>query len=92
MDRSVKQKTCTNQIKRNVSYQIQQILVVIYSNVVSHQNVPEPTYELVSKVITADDNVNMEKNPSYSVTGVQDSSVDHHYDVIPSSDIKAKKQ
>ena len=56
-----------------------------------YQNVQEPTYELVTKP-TADD-VNMEKNPSYSVTNVQDSSLDHHYDFIPGSDdIKAKKK
>ena len=43
--------------------------------------------------VTADDTVNMEKNPSYSVTGVQDSSLDHHYDVIPGSDVvKTKKK
>ncbi len=42
------------------------------------------TYELVSNFKT--DNVNIEKNPSYSVTGVQDGSLDHHYDVIPGSD------
>ena len=41
-------------------------------------------YELVTK-LTADD-VNMEKNPSYSVVGVQDSSSDHHYDAIPAND------
>ena len=35
----------------------------------------------------------MEKNPSYSVTDVQDSSVDHHYDFIPGSDdAKDKKK
>ena len=77
-----------NQKKSKLS---QILLIVIYSNVVSHQNVPEPTYELVSNFKT--DNVNIEKNPSYSVTGVQDSSVDHHYDVIPSSDdVKTKKK
>ena len=63
------------------------MLIIMYNNVISHQNVPEPTYELVSKdsKLTAED-VNMQKNPSYSVTDVQDSSVDHHYDVIPGSD------
>lgn len=35
----------------------------------------------------------MEKNPSYSVTDVQDSSVDHHYDFIPGNDdTKDKKK
>ena len=31
--------------------------------------------------ITGD--VNMDKNPAYSVIGVQDSSEDHHYESIP---------
>ena len=54
-------------------------------------NIPEPTYELVTK-LTSDD-VNMEKNPSYSVADAQDSSSDHHYDVIPANDdAKDKKK
>ena len=48
------------------------------------QNVPEPTYELATKFTT--DNVDMEKNPSYSVADAQDSSTDHHYDFIPAID------
>ena len=56
-----------------------------------HQNVPEPTYELVTK-LTAHD-VDMEKNPSYSVADAQDSSSYHHYDVIPANDgAKDKKK
>jgi len=37
----------------------------------------------------------MEKNPAYSVTVAQDSSLDHQYDIIPaagSDDVKAKKK
>ena len=39
---------------------------------------PEPTYEMVVK----HDDVEMEKNPAYSV---QDTSVNHNYDLIPES-------
>ena len=42
---------------------------------------PEPAYEVVGK----SSDIKLEKNPAYSVSAVQDSSVDHHYDVIPAS-------
>ena len=49
-----------------------------------------PTYELVTKPTA--DNFQLEKNPSYLAAATKDSSLDHHYDVIPSSDdVKAKK-
>ena len=55
-----------------------------------NQNVPEPTYEMVTK-LTPDD-VSMEKNPSYSVADAQNSSSDHHYNIIPANDdVKDKK-
>ena len=41
-------------------------------------NIPEPTYEVIAKPDN-DDDVNMEKNPAYSV---QDTSVLHHYDLF----------
>ena len=40
---------------------------------------PELAYELVNK----SQDVKMEDNPAYSVIAGQDSSGDHHYDVIP---------
>ena len=43
------------------------------------QTAKESAYELMDK----SGDVNMEKNPAYSVTGVQESSVDHHYESIP---------
>ena len=51
---------------------------------------PEPTYELVSKPM--DIELKMEKNPAYSVTDVQDSSVDHPYDFIPANSHTEAKQ
>ena len=55
-----------------------------------NQNVPEPTYEMVTK-LTLDD-VSMEKNPSYSVADAQNSSSDHHYNIINANDdVKDKK-
>ena len=59
------------------------ILWFIYS--VRPSNAPEPTYEMIPKP----DNVNMEKNPAYSV---QDTSVDHHYDFISESNQTKEKQ
>ena len=47
---------------------------------------PEPTYELVSKPI---EDVNMEKNPAYSV---QDTSVLHSYEFISESNQPKDKQ
>ena len=41
--------------------------------------VPQPVYELMDK----SGDVNVEKNPAYSVAGVQESSVDHQYESIP---------
>ena len=39
------------------------------------------------------DDVNMEKNPSYSIADAQNSSSDHHYDIIPANDdVKDKKK
>ena len=56
-----------------------------------YQNIPEPTYEMVTK-LTPDD-VNTEKNPSYSIADAQNSSSDHHYDVITANDdVKDKKK
>ena len=48
----------------------------------NHQN-SEIAYELVNKLIPSD--VKMEKNPAYSVTDMQDTSTDHHYDFIADS-------
>ena len=50
-------------------------------------NAPQPTYEMIAKP----DDVNMEKNPAYSV---QDTSVDHHhlYDFISESNQTEAKQ
>ena len=48
-------------------------------------NAPEPTYELMAKP----DDVNMEKNPAYSV---QDTSMLHHYDFISESSNTKSKQ
>ena len=48
-------------------------------------NAPEPTYELMAKP----DDVNMEKNPAYSV---QDTSMLHHYDFIAESSNTKSKQ
>ena len=48
-------------------------------------NAPEPTYEMIAK----HDEVNMEKNPAYSV---QDTSMDHHYDFISDSNQTKAKQ
>ena len=42
---------------------------------------PEPAYELVNK----SNDLKLEQNPAYSVSASQDSSEDHHYDVIPAS-------
>ena len=50
-------------------------------------NVPDPTYELVAK--PDNDDVNMEKNPAYSV---QDTSMLHHYDFISESNQTKAKQ
>ena len=50
-------------------------------------NAPEPTYELVSK--PNEDDVNMEKNPAYSV---QDTSMLHSYDFISESNQTKDKQ
>ena len=57
----------------------------------NHQNTSEPAYELVTKPMPSD--VKLEKNPAYSVTDTQDTSVDHHYDFISDvGDAKVKKQ
>ena len=42
-------------------------------------NIPEPTYELVTKTADNNDDVNIEKNPAYSV---QDTSMIHQYDFV----------
>ena len=41
--------------------------------------IPEPTYELVTKKADNNDDVNIEKNPAYSV---QDTSMIHQYDFV----------
>ena len=50
-------------------------------------NIPEPTYELVAKI--GNDDVNMEKNPAYSV---QDTSMIHHYDFVSETNQTKAKQ
>ena len=50
-------------------------------------NIPEPTYELVTKPDNND--VNMEKNPAYSV---QDTSMLHHYDFVSETNQTKTKQ
>ena len=50
-------------------------------------NAPEPTYELVGK--PNEDDVNLEKNPAYSV---QDTSMLHSYDFISESNQTKDKQ
>ena len=57
----------------------------------NHQNTSEPAYELVTQSTSGD--VKLEKNPAYSVTDTQDTSVEHHYDFISDNDhAKVKKQ
>ena len=51
----------------------------------SHHKSPEPTYKLVAK-LTDDDNLNMEKNPSYLTADTKDTSVNHQYAAILVSD------
>ena len=64
-------------------------LTCIYSICSAKQpsSVPDPTYELVAK--PDNDDVNMEKNPAYSV---QDTSMLHHYDFISESNQTKAKQ
>ena len=50
-------------------------------------NVPDPTYELVAK--PDNDDVNMEKNPAYSV---QDTSMLHHYEFVSETNQTKAKQ
>ena len=57
------------------------LLLFFISDAIHGSTAPEPAYELVRKSC----DVKLQKNPAYSVTPVQDSSVDHHYDVIPAS-------
>ena len=49
----------------------------------NHQKTSEPAYELVTKPIPSD--VEMDKNPAYSSNDTQDTSEDHHYDFISDS-------
>ena len=51
-----------------------------------------PTYELVTKPTA--DNLQLETNPSYlAAAATKDSSLNHYYDVILSSDdVRAKKK
>ena len=51
-------------------------------------NIPEPTYEVIAKPDN-DDDVNMEKNPAYSV---QDTSMLHHYDFVSETNQTKAKQ
>ena len=51
-------------------------------------NIPEPTYEVIAKPDN-DDDVNMEKNPAYSV---QDTSMLHHYDFVSETNQTKTKQ
>jgi len=57
-------------------------------------SVPQPAYELIPKPLKPDNAyVNMERNPSYLTTDIEDSLVDHHYDIIPGGDnANAKKK
>ena len=50
-------------------------------------NIPDPTYELVAKI--GNDDVNMEKNPAYSV---QYTSMIHHYDFVSETNQTKAKQ
>ena len=52
-------------------------------------NIPEPTYELVTKKPDNDDDVNIEKNPAYSV---QYTSMIHHYDFVSETNQTKAKQ
>ena len=59
----------------------------------NHQTISESAYKLVNKPIPSD--VKMEKNPAYSVTDMQDTSADYHYDFIADNGhakLKVKKQ
>ena len=56
------------------------------------KSVPKPAYELIHKPLKPD-YVNMEKNPSYLISDIQESSVDHHYDIISGGDyVNVKKK
>ena len=50
----------------------------------NHKNTADPVYELVAKPTPKD--VQMDKNPVYSVADTGDSSEDHPYDFIADSD------
>ena len=50
----------------------------------NHQNTVESAYALVEKPTPKED-VQMDKNPAYSIADTQDTSKDHHYDFIPDS-------
>ena len=66
------------------------IIDVYYSS--NHQNTAEPAYELVDKPTPKED-VQMDKNPAYSINDTQDTAEDHHYDFISDSgNAKAKGQ
>jgi len=55
-------------------------LLLFFISVAIHSSTaPEPAYEEVGK----SSDIKLEKNPAYSASAVQDSSVDHYYDVIP---------
>ena len=51
----------------------------------NNQNTAGPAYELVAKPPPNLD-VQMDKNPAYSVADTGDISEDHHYDLIADSD------
>ena len=57
-------------------------LILYYSS--NHQNTAEPAYQLVEKPTPKED-VQMDKNPAYSINDTQDTSEDHHYDFISDS-------
>ena len=59
------------------------ILLIVVSHSANHQNTADPAYELVDKPTPKD--VQLDKNPAYSVADTDDTSEDHHYDFIADS-------
>ena len=70
------------------TYNIASIVFCHMHSVQQSSSVPDPTYELVAKPDN-DDDVNMEKNPAYSV---QDTSMLHHYDFVSDTNQTTTKQ
>ena len=62
------------------------ILFIPISDTKQAAAAPELSYELVDK----SSDVRLENNPAYSICTTQDSSEDHHYDMIPNNHAKGK--